>query len=170
MIEDHERATTRDVIRIVGLPLRFQPLDFGLKFAEPRIHVVSKFFGPLMLFRQPVECRLHRCKSGLIFRRKLNLMRVGRPHAVRMREIKLDLRPFPALGCPHGIGLTAELCSHQQIEQRYVFQIPAAIFGEEVAKDRAACFRVGLHPEARRSIAATWVSVSMRRMVLASRL
>ena len=50
VIEDHESATPRDVVRIIGPPLRFQPLDFGLQLAEPRIHVISQFLGRLMLF------------------------------------------------------------------------------------------------------------------------
>ena len=45
MVEDHESAAARDVVRVIGLPLGFQPLDLGFQFAEPRIHVVRKFFG-----------------------------------------------------------------------------------------------------------------------------
>jgi hypothetical protein len=36
MIEDHERPAARDVIGIVGLPLRFQPLDISFKLADTR--------------------------------------------------------------------------------------------------------------------------------------
>lgn len=151
MIEDHEGATTRDVVRIIGLPLRFQPLDFGLKLAEPRIHIVGEFLGRLMLLRQPIECRLCRYKRGLIFRRKINRMRVGSPHAVRLRKIKMGFRPIPALGGPHGIGLTAELCGYQEIEHRHILQIAAAILGEKIAKDCTACFGVGLDPDKARA-------------------
>jgi hypothetical protein len=88
-----------------------------------------------------------------------------------MREIEMGFRPPPSLGRPQGIGLAAEPCGHQQIKQRHVFQIAAAILGEEVAQDRAARFRVGLKPDKARSAirGATCDSVSRRRMVLASR-
>ena len=46
MVEDDESAAARDVVRVIGLPLRLQPLDFGLKFAEPRIHVVRQVLRP----------------------------------------------------------------------------------------------------------------------------
>ena len=142
VIEDHERAAARDVVGIVRLPLGFQPLDLGLKFAELGIHIFRKFIRRLVLFGEAVEFRLYRCKSGLIFRRKLDRMRIGPPHAVGMREIEMGFRPFPSLGRPNRIGFATKLCRHQQIKQRHVFQIAAAILGEEVPKDRAACFGV----------------------------
>src|SRR6185437_16659558 len=39
VIEDHESATACNVVRIIGLTLRSQPLDFGLKLAELCIYV-----------------------------------------------------------------------------------------------------------------------------------
>lgn len=145
------KAPPRDVVGIIGLPLRLQPLDFRLKLAKASVHVVSKFIGRLMLFGQPVECRLRRFQSGLIVRRKLDRLRIGSPHAMRVREIKMSFCPFPALGCPNGIGLTAELCCHQEIEQRHVFEIAAAIFREQVAQDGAARLRVGFDPDEART-------------------
>ncbi len=63
----------------------------------------------------------------------------------------MGFRPSPSLGRPQRIRLAAKLCRHQQIEQRHVFQIAAAILGEEVPQDRAARFRVGLEPDKTRA-------------------
>src|SRR5216684_8844487 len=45
MIENHESPAARDVIRIIGLTLGFQPLGYSLKLAQPRVHMVWKFVG-----------------------------------------------------------------------------------------------------------------------------
>src|SRR6266702_4539391 len=74
VIEDHESTAARNLVRIIGLPLGFQPLDFGLKLAEPGIHFIRKFVGRLVLFGEAVEFGLYPCKSVLIFRRKLDRM------------------------------------------------------------------------------------------------
>lgn len=89
VIEDHERTAARDVVAVVRLPLGFQPLDLGLKFAEPCIHFIGKFVGRLVLFGEPVEFRLYHLKGCLILRRKLDRMRVGAAHAMSVREIEM---------------------------------------------------------------------------------
>jgi hypothetical protein len=63
---------------------------------------------------------------------------------MRMRKIEMDLGPFPAFHLSHRIGFAAEFGRRQQIKQRHVLEIAAAILGEEVAQDRATRFRVGL--------------------------
>src|SRR5260370_21433567 len=55
MIEDHESSAARDVIRIIGLPLGFQPLGYSLKLEQPRVHMVGKFIGRLIPFGQLVD-------------------------------------------------------------------------------------------------------------------
>src|SRR6185369_16944252 len=95
----------------------------------------------------PVELGLNYLKSGLIFRRKLDRMRVGPTQAVGVREVEMRLSPLPSLGGPQGVRLPAKPCCHQEIEQRHVFEIAAAILGEEVAQDRAACLDIGLKPD-----------------------
>jgi hypothetical protein len=74
VIEDHERAAARDVLGVVGLPLRFQPFDLGLKFTEPYVHIIGKFIGGLVLFGEAVELGLCRLKGRVVFRRKLDRM------------------------------------------------------------------------------------------------
>jgi len=58
-------------------------------------------------------------------------------------EFRLNLDPFPALGAPRfGFGL--EFLLRKAVEQRRVEQEnPVIAFGEEVTRDRAACFLVG---------------------------
>jgi hypothetical protein len=55
MSEDHESAGSRDIVGIIGLPFRFQPLDLSLKLAKPRVHMVRKFVGRLVPFGQLVD-------------------------------------------------------------------------------------------------------------------
>ena len=147
MVEDHESAAARDVVRVIGLPLGFQPLDLGFQFAEPRIHVVRKFFGPLVLLGQAVELGLRSIKGGLIFRRKLHWMGVRPAQTMGVRKVEMGFRPFPTLGLPQGICRAPEFSGHQQIEQRHVLEVTAAILGKEVAQDRATRLRVGLRTD-----------------------
>jgi hypothetical protein len=130
------------------------------------------------VFRRNVECsitppdahpstvRSSPCprKSGLIFRRKPDWMRKVRrmPGA---REVKVGFLPFPALSRRYDIGLAAKICRHQQIEQRHAFQISAT----RSPRIESPSLGASLDPGARRSVAATYVSVSRRRMDLASR-
>jgi hypothetical protein len=95
MIEDHESTAARDVIRIIGQPLRFQPLDLSLKLAKPRVHMVGKLIGRLVPFGQLVDFAPRGLKDRLIFGRKLHRMRVGAPHSVRVREIEMSFGPLP---------------------------------------------------------------------------
>jgi hypothetical protein len=92
-----------------------------------------------------IDFRPRGFQGHLVLHRKLDRMRVGPPHSMRMRKIEMDLGPFPALHFPQRIGFAAELCRHQQIKQRHILEIAAAILGEEVAQDRATRLRVGLH-------------------------
>lgn len=144
MIEDHESPAACDVIRIIGLPLRFEPLDVSLKLAEPRVYMVRKFISRLQPFAETVDFALCCLKGPLIFRRKLHRVRVGPPHSVRVREVEMDFGPFPALRLPQRIGFATGLCRHQLVKQRHILEIAAAILGEEVAQDRANRLRVGL--------------------------
>jgi len=100
MIESHESPAARDVIRIIGLSLGFQPLGYSLKLAKPRVHMVRKFTGRLIPFGQLVNFAPRCLKGSLILNRKLNRMRVGPPHAVRVREIEMD-----HLACTSGFHL-----------------------------------------------------------------
>jgi hypothetical protein len=50
MIEDHESATRRDIVGIIGVPFGFQPLDVSLKLAKSSIHMIRKFIGRLVPF------------------------------------------------------------------------------------------------------------------------
>jgi NADP-dependent 3-hydroxy acid dehydrogenase YdfG len=160
MIEDHESPARRDVIRIIGPPLRFKPLDLSLKLVKPRVHMVGKLIGSLVPFGQLVDFALCCLKGRLIFRRKLHRMRVGPPHPVRVRKIEMGFGPFPALRLPQRIGFAAELCRHQQIKQRHILEIAATILGEEVTQDRATRLHVGLHTSEHRA------SVRSRHMCL----
>ena len=108
MTEDHESPAARDVIGIIDLPLRFQPLDVSLKLAKSRVHMVGKFIGRLQPFAETVDFALCCLKGCLIFRRKFHRMRVGAPHAMRVREIKMDFGPFPALGLAQRIPLRGQ--------------------------------------------------------------
>src|SRR5216684_5915372 len=100
MVENQENPAARDVIRIIGLTLGFQPLGYSLKLAQSRVHMVRKFIGRLIPFGQLVDFAPRCLKDSLILIRKLNRMRVGPPHSVRVRKIEMDFGPFPALRLP----------------------------------------------------------------------
>ena len=151
MIEDHEGTAARDVIRIIGVSFGFQPLDFSLKFAEPRVHMVGKFIGRLIPFGQLVDFRPRGLKGRLILHRKLHRLRVGPPHSMRVRKLEMGFRPSPALRLPQRVGFAAELCCHQQIKQHHILEIAAAILGEEVTQDRATRLRIGLRTNEHRA-------------------
>jgi hypothetical protein len=51
VIEDHESAASRDILSIIGGTPYFQPLDLGLKLAEPGVYVVWEFVSRLVLLR-----------------------------------------------------------------------------------------------------------------------
>lgn len=86
VIKDNESAAARDIVGIVGGPPCLQPLDFGLKLAEPGVYVVGKFIGRLMLFGQVVEFRVGGGKARLIFRRQHHRVWVRPAHAVGVRK------------------------------------------------------------------------------------
>ncbi len=147
MIKDHESAAPRDVVGIIGLPLRFQPLDLGFQFAKPGVHVIRQFLGRLVLLGQAIEFGLRSIKGGLIVGRKLHRVRVRSAQAMGVKEIEMDLGPSPTLRLPQGICRAPKFCGHQPIEQRNIFEVTAAILRKEVAQDRAARLRIGLHAD-----------------------
>ena len=115
MIEDHENTAARDVIRIIGVSFGFQPLDVSLKLAKPDVHMVGNLIGRLIPFGQLVDFAPRGPKGSLILHRKLHRVRVGPTHSMRVWEIEMSFRPFPALPLPQRIGFAAELCRHQQM-------------------------------------------------------
>ena len=100
-----------------------------------------------MLLGQAVELGLRGIKGGLIFRRKLDRMRISPAQTMGVRKVEMGFRPFPTLGLPEGVCLPPEFRRDQQIEQRHVLEIAAAILGEEVAQDRAARLRIGFRTD-----------------------
>jgi hypothetical protein len=113
--------------------------------------MVRKLIGRLIPFGQLIDFALRCLKDSLILIRKVNPMRAGPPHSVRVREIEMDFGQFPALRLPQRIGFPAELCRHQQIKQRHILEIAATIFGEEVAQRSADRLSVGLHTNEHRA-------------------
>src|ERR1700704_6345174 len=109
MVEDDESAAPGDVIRVIGLSLGFQSLDLSLKFAKPRVHIVRKFLGRLVLLGQAVEFGLRSIKGGLIFRRKLHRMGIRPAQTMGVRKVEMGWGPFPTLGLPQGICRASEL-------------------------------------------------------------
>ena len=148
MVEDDESAAACDVVGVIGLPLGLQPLDLGFKLAEPRIHISQEVPRPSRAARSGCRTRpaQHQGRPDPPPKAPLDADRSG---ANRGRAGSRD--GLASISSPsasrRASASRAELCRYQQIEQRHVFEIAAAILGEEVAQDRAARLGVGLRTD-----------------------
>lgn len=96
MGQDNEHAAARDLLRLVGMTQRIDPLD--LRFKLPAVHVVGQFVMAVIFRCQAVKFVLRDVVSGGVFCRKLHRMRIGTAHAVRVGKVDMDGNPLPALG------------------------------------------------------------------------
>ena len=103
MGEHDEHPAARDVVGVVGMALGVDPLDLGFKLGETRVHIGGQFLGASRLLRQAIKFVLRSIKGGFVFLRKLHRLRIGAAHAVAVRIVDMDFRPFPAFGFPHGV-------------------------------------------------------------------
>ena len=93
-------------------------------------------------------------------------MRIATAHTVRVGKVDMDGNPLPALGFLNLRRDPFQLLDDKPVQQGRVFIEAAAILGEQVADDVAACLRIGWRANKGRPP----LLVRSRRMVDGSRL
>jgi hypothetical protein len=113
--------------------------------------MVGEFVRRLQPVRELVYFGPGRVQRRLIRSRKLHRVRIDAAHAMGVGKVEMRFRPFPPLRLAQPIGLAAELGRDEEVQQRDIFQIAAAILAEEVAQQGAARLHIILKADKARA-------------------